>query len=223
MLEKKLYKNSSFFTAFPSADEVFVSEIEKEFLLPLGVYHLEVDERKHDVLLAIPIGNEEGMLGKSNIGEFCGETWLTYSNQNGKWALDCSVRDLESFSAMRGSAHYSYASTREKFLKAGKIEITPEHGSDPIQFELFRYGGLATNYGNWFSSDFSNSVPFMLKHISGKESEPEKAVTILDSDGDEYLYLGAVAASHYSGELLAFLRFFFNPGKQRVMVVHEFS
>ena len=79
----KIFENCDQYTAFPEADDVFASDFEKDNLLPFGMLQVDVGGIVHDVLIAAPIADDEGMIGRQNVGEHCGGTWLTYSIQGG--------------------------------------------------------------------------------------------------------------------------------------------
>ncbi len=209
-----IYENNEKFTAFPNPDEVFTSELEKETLIAIGIYHLDEDG-KHDVLLAAPLGDEEGMIGKKNLGEFCGESWLTYSIKNGKWTLDCTSDDLLSFEFNSANAKKSLREQRELFKLNGYL---PHPWGQVEKMPLFNPKPYASNNYNWYI-DIRDQIQHKLEPIEGQA----KKVVLLDGNGHEYIYLGFVDASTYARPLLARLEFFYNKDSKRVLVIHEFS
>ncbi|ARU54562.1 hypothetical protein OLMES_0458 [Oleiphilus messinensis] len=137
---KSIYKNNDIFTAFPDPEEVFATDLEKSLLLPLGVYHL-TDNGVHDILLAAPLGDEEGMIGKRNLKDRCGETWLSYSKKNGKWALECSLENFRSFDHYSENARKSLDEQKIQFQQNGFLS----HPWGQVEkLSLFNTGGYVT-------------------------------------------------------------------------------
>ncbi|MBU6953576.1 hypothetical protein [Hahella sp. HN01] len=218
MGERGIYENSDFFTAFPDADAVFASEIEKDLLLPVGIYHLEESDGEYDILLAIPIGDDEGLIGVDNFGETCGETWLTYTQRDGRWSLDCSPSDLLPFDLVLSEAKIKFNQRRDEFLESG--HICHKNGA-PGHKMLFNKGDETTNYCNWYNK-LKKHVRNKLSEIPGNKNGNEKLVSLYSGDGNEYTYLGFVEAGVYAG-LLAQVHFFFCTRLKRVLVVHDFT
>jgi hypothetical protein len=214
-----IYENNDKFRAFPGADAVFASDVEKELLLPLALYQLSEDGG-HEVLLAVPIGDEQGMIGKKNLGEHCGETWLTYSRKNGKWALDCDPKDLLPFEPVADEVKSSFQARKAQFLEKSFLPWWKSNGDNKC--ELFQVGGIVTSYYNWYV-DLRKHVQHRLEDIPGEEHKEEKVVTLIGNEGHDYLYLGLLNVGAYSGPLLADAHFFYNTFSEKVLVIYDYT
>ncbi|GLS24931.1 hypothetical protein [Marinibactrum halimedae] len=220
MKNEPIYENNELYTAFPDPDEVFYSEVEKERFLPLGTFHLQTDEGQHDVLIATPLGDEEGLIGKDNYGEFCGETWLTYSKVNGKWKMDCSVDDLLNFDAYYEKANNGLKEAKKIFNENKCLPSRSSRGDGKIP--LFSIQSYPSYLYNWFS-DVEEYFNFALREVDKEELDSsfdeDKAVTLFDSEGNQYVYIGSTNKSF----LMARLFFFYNVKAERVLVIFEYS
>lgn len=217
----EIYEDCEQFSAFPEAGDVFASDFEKENLLPFGILKVDVDGTSHDVLIAAPIGDDEGRVGKSDLGECCGGLWLTYSKKNGKWSIDCSPEDLLSFDLVRPEALASFEKRKDFFLRNGFL---PSRRSEDIPLAMFRVGDAESNSGwNWYKR-VKNHIPNRLDDMPGYEQYRQKHVTLIGQDGNEYLWLGSVNARAYSDPLLATdVRVLYSPAPERVLIIFDYS
>ena len=218
----EIYENCDDYIAFPEPDAVFATDFEKRCLLALGILKIELSGSIHDVLIAAPIGDDEGRIGKSDTGEFCAGLWLTYSKDDSKWALDCKPDDLLSFDIARAESIRSYEEQKHLFLQDGCIL---SHGRNRSKFSIFSVGGKeSTNYWNWYSR-VKRHISHRLVDIpvAASEKDDMKYVVLVGGDGNDYMYLGTVEASVYSRPLLPTIRVFYNPVAKRVLVIHDYS
>ncbi|GLS24929.1 hypothetical protein [Marinibactrum halimedae] len=225
MKSEPIYENNELYTAFPEPDEVFYSEVEKERFLPLGTFHLQTDEGQHDVLIAAPIGDDEGMIGKNNYGEFCGETWLTYSKVNGKWKLDCSPDQLLDFSICFDEVDCIFKKLKRIFQLNGflshplKEEVKSPESEKISLFSLMSY----MSHGYNCSYDVVKYFKYVLEGVDEQKLEPpfkeDKEIKYMDSNYNEYVFLGCAGANALIHEMF----FFYNVVTKRVLVVNEFD
>lgn len=216
MRGKPIYENCDQYTAFPSADDVFSSDFEKENLLPLGILNLDIEGVKHEILIAGPIGDEEGLVGKKNIGEHCGYEWVSYSKKNGKWALDCQSDELRSFDAGRSSALNFYQKSKHIF---DNRKYLPVKNSEDEKYPLIVLGGELTSNGNWYFG-IKDHVSHVFKGALDERGLRGNLVTLTNVDGHEYTYVGNVKASLTAVPVE--WMFFYDPNARRVLVICEF-
>ncbi|WP_431689102.1 hypothetical protein [Hahella sp. NBU794] len=217
MNEITIYSDCEFFTAFPDPEKVFSSELEKRLLLPLGIYKLG-GNIESDVLLAIPLGNEEGLLGINNIGGNCGELWLTYTNRNGKWSVDCTESDLHSFEHFSEVAREMFQETKESFKRDGYITSLGDISS---KLPLFHAGGNITSFSNCFC-EIQDSFSHSLFDIPGNEDSLNKYVRFFDKSGNEYIYIGFSEGINYSHRYMPNFHFFYKKETKTALVISEF-
>jgi hypothetical protein len=212
-----IYENCDQYTAFPDADQVFYSDYEKEVMLPLGMMHVDFDGVQYDVLLAVPtISHEEGIIGYENIGERCGEFWITYSNVDGKWALDSLPDEL-------CELEFAPPKVRERYEERKALfeihRCLPFEGDINHKLPLLRLGHEITNLSNLFTR-LDRYIPSSLRDIP--YGYGEKLVTFESSEGGEYIYLGRLTGWIYCG-LFGDFMFFFNTVLGRVLVVVDYD
>ena len=212
----EIYENCDQYTAFPEVDDVFASDFEKECMLPLGIMHVDIDDAVHNVLLAVPtISDEGGFIGRDNIGEYCGELWLTYSKRNGRWSLDCEPLDFRSLDQAPDEVRVIYEESKSLFKEHGFI---PSPYLDKLP--LLKIGGEITSYGNVYAYT-RKFIPNVLRDRVG-EPPARKLVTFIGGDGGEYVHLGRANGGVYSACAGDF-EFFFNPSKDRVLTIIEYD
>ncbi|WP_148212454.1 hypothetical protein [Hahella chejuensis] len=218
MNEKAIYSDCESFTAFPDPGKVFSSELEKRLLLPLGIYKLG-DDIESEVLLAIPLGNEEGLLGIENIGDNCGDLWLTYTNKDGRWSLDCTENNLHSFEHFSEVAKERFQETKESFKKDGYITSLGDISS---KLPLLHTGGSITSYSNCFC-EIQDHFCHTLSDIPGDEGSLNKYVKVFDKLGHEYRYIGYAEGANYSHRYMPEFHFFYKKETKTTLVISEFS
>ncbi|WP_020406199.1 hypothetical protein [Hahella ganghwensis] len=220
-----IYENNEQFTAFPDPDEVFLTDLDKSMMLPLALYR---PHQGQEILLAVPFGDEEGLIGKTSVSEECGEEWVTYSRHGDKWSLDCSADDLSSFDWTMGGgtkkgAIEDYRKNREAFARKGCI-LNPYYKPNsksysPPRFPLFTPKEYAYWGSNWFAG-ISSVWKYRDHEIpSGK---PYSNVIVMDSQGNEYDYLGYADSCLYCGYLNPELHFLYSKACERVLLALEF-
>jgi hypothetical protein len=212
-----IYENCDQYTAFPESDEVFYSDYEKQVMLPLGIMHIEIEGVRHDALLAVPtISHKEGIIGYENIGERCGELWLTYSKVDGKWALDCLPDELCELELAPPKVRERYEERKALFKK---YHCLPFEGNLNDKRPLVWCGDEVSNLSNLFVH-VQKHIPNTLRDAPGGMGE--KLVTFESVDGGEYIRLGRLSGWLYSG-LAGYFVFFLNPVLERVLVVVEYG
>ena len=216
----KLFRNTDQYTLYPDPDKVLSTEFEIDSLLPLGILSLDIGREKHDVLIAVPFADDEGMIGKGDLGERCGGTWLTYLNQNGKWALGCSPEDLLSFHINRSLVKESFYERKKIFERCGYL---PNYARDKAPAQLFEYGGDRPTTGeNWFGR-VRDYIPNRLEDLPGQENHRKKHFTLVGNDGNDYVMLGTVKPGVYTTVLsYTIVHFFYNPSAKTVLLIHDF-
>ncbi|GLS24928.1 hypothetical protein [Marinibactrum halimedae] len=226
MYGEPIYENNEFFTAFPEADEVFYSEVEKERFLPLGTFHLQTDEGQHDVLIAAPIGDEVAMIGKENYGEYCGETWLTYSKVNGRWKLDCSADQLLDFGVCFEEASQIFFNLRRIFELNGflaeplsEVRVFPKGAKKIPLFQLQSYARCGYNWCGDIKENFSCVLSDVVDGLPKSPYGRDRKLSIFDGEGNAYTYLGYTFTKALAPDLF----YFYNLATERVLVVHEFD
>ena len=199
----RIYENCDKYRAYPEPDEVLLSDFEKENLLPFGILKVNVDNVVHEVLIAAPIADEEGLIGKEEIGEFCGGEWLTYSKRDGK----------------RQEIRRSYNERKAEYLQ-NKCFLNWE---DKTKAPIFGFGGCECTISWAWYSRIKGHISCRLEDIPGQEDQKEKKVTLVGDDGCDYLWLGTVNASVYSSRLPQDVRIFYNPMSKRVLVIYDYT
>lgn len=217
----KLFSNTDQYTLYPEVDQVFLTEFEIESMLPFGIFSIDIGGVKHDILIAVPIADDEGKIGRANLGERCGGTWLSYSNRGGKkWALDCMPDDLLSFHINRAPAIASFQERKKLFENYGYL---PNYAESKAPAQVFELGGeRPTTYENWYGR-VRNYISNRLVDIPGEENEEQKFFTLIGEDGNDYVMLGTVRPGVYTKVLsYTIVHFFYNPMSKRVLVIQDF-
>jgi hypothetical protein len=223
----EIYVNCSEFTAFPEPDEVLFSEFEKDFLLPIGLIHLN-ESKSESVLVAAPKTTEDGEMCRGDNSRF-GWCWVTYSKDGSKWKLDCKKEDF--FPEYKGSNYVqrvrsAYSEMKSFFKENGFIVYRrageEELSTDPKRKEcLFNLGGYASTYCNSFSN-IKSYFPHELLESPDKESNDQE-FKLFDEDGSEYRYLGTYTGYYYSEPITAQPIVFYCDKNKRVLTIFEYT
>lgn len=238
MMARQLFENTDFYTAFPDQDAVFESEKEKDFLVPIGLLSKNYFDSSidNDVLIAIPIEAVDGLIGESTFEHHtptCCENWLSYSFINGKWKLDCDERyflgsdkqvDWVQESYAQSKAHYAEA--KDYFLKQKELVLLSSRDENPPKQPLIELGGDAFALANWYS--YVGNMPHRIVEKMARiaPSEPEEmleTVVMLNSDNQEYRYLGCVWSYLYINPQTAWVHFFYDPQQKRMLMTFDYS
>lgn len=219
-MDREICDSGDEYTLFPDADDVFYSDFEKENMLPFGILKVDINGVVHNVLIASPIGDEEGLIGKKEVGERCGGEWLTYSKKNGKWAIDCSPDELLPFDYKKEEILDSYNQRRKMFYQDGTFPSKPTAEQRTV---IFKRGDDESWNGSWFRGDVQSYISNRLEDIPGHEEERWKRVTLIGDDGNDYILLGTVDGGVYCDSFTALIYFFYNPVAERVLVIFSYS
>jgi len=219
-MDREICDSGDEYTLFPDADDVFYSDFEKENMLPFGILKVDINGVVHNVLIASPIGDEQGLIGEKEIGERCGGEWLTYSKKNGKWAIDCSPDELLPFDYKKEEILDSYNQRRKMFYQDGTFPSKPTAEQRTVIFK--RGDDESTNFHNWYIS-VQSYISNRLEDIPGHEEARWKRVTLVGDDGNDYIVLGSVEGYVYSAPFTAQILFFYNPAAERVLVIFNYT
>ena len=213
----EIFQNCEIYTAFPDPNEVFASAIELDNLIPFGILEKKFNGDLHHILLAAPIGDEEGFIGKSNFDETLGEAWLSYSNRGGRWGIDCSPSELYSFHFNRTKFKNDYIDKKSRYDECGYMGTqVGEEG----RLALVTLCNEVCDSGNWYSY-INKYVHNSLSPVPGDSRN--RLVTLYSKDGSEYVYLGYIGSGGGYSLFNSDIMFFYNPKLQRVLVVNDWS
>lgn len=228
MDEKEVYKSCDFFTAFPDAD--LIAEKDRKYLLPAGIYkYKNPNGSQADILLGIPITDEEGYMSYAyeDSKHSHSESWLTYSFCSGEWSLDCSedvlaVVDVEDLKWVK-NVTLAFKERKEFFLRKGFLNYYLDDEDDDT-LPLFTYDAIASSYGNWVSEMLTRVYKHELRECPVIDDlDNEKSVCLFDADGKEFEYIGYLDSDNYAKVLSGTLHYFYEPAKEKVLVIVEHS
>ncbi|WP_163836762.1 hypothetical protein [Spartinivicinus ruber] len=229
MKQQEIYQSNSIYKAFPDWDQVF-NKNERGVLLPIGLVSFSAFDNNYDdqVLIALPIEPEEGLIG-DNTGEYgnetCSDIWLSYSYVDGKWQLDCDIRlfmkehpdwcdDENMLNYYQETISY-FKKVKNFYQKNGFIQYCDiENPNIEYKEDLITLGGLTPSGQNW---DAYAGYPYTFNETFGEDE-----LTLFNSQGDKYQYIGTVSEYYYKdgGDTA---HFFYEPKSKNVRLVVDYS
>ncbi|MCG8313634.1 MAG: hypothetical protein MI976_10490 [Pseudomonadales bacterium] len=219
----KFYYENQRFKPFKD-DALLERDTDYRYLLPIGTWSLDGPDR--EILIALPIGDEEGFIAKPNYEGSCGEFWLTYSRkESGKWVLDCKHEDMLDTDCNYDSIITSLGEKKKFYKDNGFLQLCdPEKPNLKYKNSLYTIHKYAHRNSNWFGG-IEKYIPHKLTPIIDLEhpSREDYEVSLLDISGGTYRYLCCIDAYHYTSPLTYQLHVFYSVNTDRVLCVCEFT
>ncbi|MCG8613536.1 MAG: hypothetical protein MI864_23740 [Pseudomonadales bacterium] len=231
-MEVEIFESNSQYQIYPEKEAVLGGRIEEDYLLPLGLLNWSCDETgdSFEILIAAPMCDEEGLIAarRSTLkDQSCSHYWLVYSNDDGKWYLESN---RESFSVQNPDEYFHFQKTRQSFEEKkvfyqanGFLQCLQNSLPKPeYKSSIFNVGGIPYKGSNWFYQ-VCNELDHEYDYLEDSNGVGHQSVILLDEDGNEFSYIGSVAAYTYTTELTGTLLYFFEPENQRALVVVEYT
>ena len=242
----RIYGDEEGIRAFPEADEVFASEVERhsEFLLPLATIDVDrfIPGESGVIHLLIPIEPLEGALGEETPEEFqtwcCAEDWLGYRMLDNKCELMADFRyfelerlrheppeDSDSHEELKEyyeSARTAFEEHRQFFRKHGWLSAHPSNpetlddDSDSRRSIIGEFGGISRD-GNWSCN--GNGIPSRFSYFPDATEHGEDAALPRTEDGRDFIFVGSVEVYYFLNDTNAYLMLFFDPVERIVLTV----
>jgi len=216
------YENKSF-KPFPEGNHL-ERDIDTQYLLPVALWNL--DAPRTDVLIALPIGDDEGIIAKEAIKGVCDAYWLTYSRTaSGRWKLDSPIDALHDTKYIHNDVMTSFQK-RKRFFQENKFQqvCQPEIPNLEYKTRLYSIPDFIRKNSNWFHRvcEGIHTESCSLYNPEQPYSNDEE-VTLFDRSGKPYRFLCCINSYSFSASLTHMLYVFYSLETDTVLTICEYT